>query len=225
MREFGAPEIAHLQARAGVRPRLLVWIEARSRTTGEIAPAGFWNGDQDAGFTIGSTTREYFGAGALLGMDDPVYEVGLAVRRLGIWLSTSAPEVVDAVSAYDVRLAGVEVHRVFTDPLSHQVIAPPRRVWKGWVDGAPRTVPATGLNPGRITISVASAALALTRGSPAKYSDAQWQALHGGDRIFRYADVSGKVPIYWGEEKYTSAARNRSGGVVSAVTAAARTWK
>lgn len=205
MRSFAPEEIAHLQSRSGIRARLLVWIEARNRATGALEPAGFWNGEQDAAFVIAGEARSYFGAGGLLGMDDITYEVGLSVRRIGVWFSTSAPEVVDAVTGYDVRLARVEIHRVLTDPLSHRPIAAPHRIWKGWADGAPRVTPKKGLNPGRITLTVASAALALTKGSPAKFSDAQWQALHGGDRMFRYADVSGKVPIYWGEKKFAAA--------------------
>lgn len=204
MRDYSPAELTHLQARAGVRPRLLVWVEARNRATGELEPAGFWNGAQDAAFVIGGVAREYFAAGGLLGMDDISYEAGLNVRRLGIWLSTSAPEVVEAVMGYDIRLARVEVHRQLTDPVSHRSIADPRRIWKGWVDGAPRVTPAKGLNPGRITMTVASAALALTRGSPAKWSDEQWQQLRAGDRMFRYADVSGKVPIFWGEAKFAA---------------------
>ncbi len=214
MRSYDPAEISHLQARAGVRPRLLVWIHARNRATGEASPTGFWNGEQDEAFTIAGVTRAYFGAGGLLGMDDPTWEAGLSVRRIGIWLSTAAPEVVNATLGFDVRLVKIEVHRVLTDPLTHRPVAAPHRIWKGWIDGAPRVTPAKGLNPGRITISVASAALALTKGSPAKYSDAQWQALKGGDRMFRYADVSGKVPIYWGEQKYSSAGTGTNAGVI-----------
>ena len=204
MRSYSPAELAHIQARSGVRPRLLVWIEAKNRTTGATEAQGFWNGDDNAEFVISGTTRPYFGAGALLGCDDLVIESGLKVRRFSVWLATAAPEVINAVMAYDVRLARAEVHRVLTDPLTHLPIAEPHRIWKGWVDGNPRVTPAKGLSGGKITLAIASAAMALTRTLSGKYSD-EAMRLRGDDRLFRYADVSGKVPIYWGENKVTSA--------------------
>lgn len=202
MRSYASAELTQLQSRDGLRPRLLVWIIARNRTTGAPEPTGFWNGADDLVINVGGVDRTYHGAGGLLGMDDLVIETGLTVRRISVWLATAAPEVVDAAMGYDLRLAPVEIHRLLTDPLSHLPVAPPHRIWKGWVDGAPRTVPAKGLSSGRITLTVASAAMALTRGLTAKYSDAAMRQRGSDDRLFRYADVSGKVPVYWGEKRY-----------------------
>jgi len=108
---------------------------------------------------------------------------------------------------------------VLTDPLTHQPLAQPHRIWKGWVDGAPRVTPAKGLNGGRITLQIASASMALTRTLTAKYSD-EAMRLRGGDRLFRYADVSGKVPIYWGEKKV---APSSGGAPAASATPAAPT--
>ena len=212
MRSYDPAELTQLQARDGLRPRLLVWIIARNRTTGAPEPAGFWNGADDQVITVGGVDRTYHGAGGLLGMDDLVIETGLTVRRISIWLATAAPEVVDAAMGYDLRLAPVEIHRLLTDPISHLPVAAPHRIWKGWVDGAPRTVPAKGLSAGRITLTVASAAMALTRGVTAKYSDAAMRQRGSDDRLFRYADVSGKVPVYWGEKRYEPPAPGGGGG-------------
>jgi hypothetical protein len=198
-------EIAHVQARSGVRARLLVWIVAKNRATGLPEPVGFWNGDDDQSMTVSAASRTYHGAGGLIGMDDLVIEGGLKVRRIGIWLSTAAQEVIDAVNGYDTRLAPAEVHRVLTVPQNHLPIADPHRGWKGWVDGAPRVTPAKGLASGRITLTVASAAMALTRPLTAKYSDAAMRLRGGDDRIARYADVSGVVPVYWGEQRHRAA--------------------
>ena len=203
MRSYTSAELAHIRARQGVRPRLLVWIAAKNRSTGLTEAAGFWSGDDDTSFTIGGEVRTYHGAGALLGMDDLTIEIGLTVRRINVWLATAAPEVVNAAMGYDLRLAPTEIHRVLTDPLTHQPLAQPHRIWKGWIDGAPRVTPAKGLNGGRITLQVASASMALTRTLTAKYSD-EAMRLRAGDRLFRYADVSGKVPIFWGEKKVVS---------------------
>jgi hypothetical protein len=205
MRDFTFTEQAYLQARNGVHVRLLVWIAAKNLTTGTVEPAGFWNGDDNAQFTIKGETRNYFGASALLGMDDITMEIGLDVRNLSIWLSTAAPEVIDAVMGYDTRLAPVQVHRALFDPVSHQLIFEPRRIWKGLVDGAPLVRPAKGISGGRITLSVASNALSLHRALTGKWSDGAMQR-RGGDRLFRYADISGKVPVYWGEQRFDAPA-------------------
>jgi len=212
MRSYAPAELTQLQARDGLRPRLLVWIVARDRTTGAPEPTGFWNGSDDQVINVGGVDRTYHGAGGLLGMDDLVIETGLTVRRISVWLATAAPEVVDAAMGYDLRLAPVEIHRLLTDPISHLPVAAPHRIWKGWVDGAPRTVPAKGLSAGRITLTVASAAMALTRGLTAKYSDAAMRQRGSDDRLFRYADVSGKVPVYWGEKRYEAPAPGGGSG-------------
>lgn len=205
-RAYQPAEITHLQARSGVRSRLFVWIGARDRVTGAPVAVGFSNCADDQVITINGETRTYHGAGPLLGMDDLVIEPGVRVRRMSVWLATAAPEVVNAVMGYDVRLAPVQIHRLLTDPLSHQPIsATPHRIWKGQVDGAPRVIPAKGLSGGKITLVLASAAIVLTKGLPAKYSDAAMKK-RGGDRLFRYADVSGKVPVFWGEKKFEAPA-------------------
>ncbi len=206
MRAYSPTELEYIQSRGGVRVRLLVWISAKRRDTGALEPAGFWNGADVQSFVIGGETRSYFAGGSLLGMDDFPYETGLGVRRHSIWLATAKPEVVNAAMGYDLRLAPVEVHRLFTDPQTNLPVAPPRRIFKGTVDGAPRVTPAKGLSGGQITISVASAAMALTRGLPAKFSDEAMRRRGDDDRLFRYADVSGKVPIYWGEKKHSASA-------------------
>jgi hypothetical protein len=206
MRTYDPAEFAHLQSRSGTRARLLVWIAARNRLTDAVETVGFWNGDDDVTFTIEGEARVYHGAGALLGMDDLNVEPGLGVRMFSVWLATAAPEVIDAVRGYDVRLAPVEVHRVLTDPVSHQMIAPPHRLFRGTVDGAPLTTPAKRSSGGRVAVSIASAARALTRTLSARYSDASMRRRGGDDRLFRYADVSGSVPVYWGEKAYTAPA-------------------
>lgn len=217
MRSYTSAELAHIRARQGVRPRLLIWVAAKNRTTGATELAGFWSGDDDASFTIGGEVRTYHGAGALLGMDDLTIEIGLTVRRISVWLATAAPEVLSAVMGYDLRLAPAEIHRVLTDPLTHQAVAQPHRIWKGWIDGAPRVTPAKGLSGGRITLQIASASMALTRTLTARYSDEAMRK-RGGDRLFRYADVSGKVPIFWGEKKVTSAGLGASGAATKPPT-------
>lgn len=207
MRDYLSPaEIAHLQARSGVRPRILVWITARNLTTGLPETAGFWSGEDHQEFVIDGETRAYVGAGGLLGMDDITAETGIKVRSVDVWLATAAPEVVEAARGYDLRLAPVEIHRVLTDPVSHKAIAAPHRIWAGFVDAAPLVTPAVDGDGGRLTVTCLSAAQALTRGLTGKWSDESMK-LRGSDRLFRWADIGGKVPVYWGEKKYGEEAK------------------
>lgn len=201
MRNYDVAEILHLQGSDTVCPRLLLWLQPKSRITGLVSPMGFWNGDDDASFDVGAEIRPY-AAHSLLAMDDLTVETGLQVRTISVWMATASATIRDLIPLYDLRLARAEIHRVLLDPLSMQPIARPHRIWKGWVDGAPYVRPALGQEGGQLTLTIASAAMALTRTLTGKYSDASMRLRGGGvDRLFRYSDVSGKVPVYWGEAR------------------------
>jgi len=202
MRDFSSATIEHLIARSGVKSRLLFWISARNRETGTTETLGLWTGDDSEVIEIDGIARTYHGAGSLLGVDPIVMQVGVQVRMQRVMLSPLAPEVAAAVLGYDARLAPVEIHRALFDPVSGLLIAPPDQVFKGWVDQLEMPVPAVG-SEGMATMTLASSARILTRTLASKYSDASMQ-MRGGDRLFRYADVSGSVPVYWGEKKHAA---------------------
>lgn len=201
MRSYDVAEVIHLQSSDTVSPRLLLWLQPKSRISGLVTPMGFWNGDDDASFTVGAEVRTY-AAGSMIGMDDLTVETGLQVRTISVWLATASATVRDMIPLYDLRFARAEIHRVLLDPMSQQPIAAPHRIWKGWIDGAPYVRPALGQEGGRLTMVIASASMALTRTLTGKYSDAAMRLRGGGaDRLFRYSDISGKVPVYWGEAR------------------------
>lgn len=200
MRDYSPTEIAYLQAEGGVRARLLVWITAPSVGGGPAESLGLWNGVDVQTITVEGQARVYQGAGALLDIEPITSAVGTDVRMLRARLGSAAPEVVAAVRGYDLRLAPVEIHRWLTDPLTTLAISPPRRLLSGWIDSDSIVTPALG-DEGSITLNIASSALALTRTLTARWSDASMQA-RGGDRLLRYADVSGSVPVWWGEKRH-----------------------
>ncbi len=197
MRSYDAPTLAALQNRGQVVARLLVWVTAQNRISGLPEEGGIWSGAQDQTFTIDGTPRLYVGGGGLVSIDTLTTEVGLAVRIQRLALSSMAPEVVALIREYEARLAPVEIHRALFDPASDTLIAEPHRVFRGWIDEAPEEI-GTLEGEGKASLSLASASRALTKGLALKRSD-ESQRLRGDDRFRRYSDVSGSVPVYWGE--------------------------
>ena len=204
MRNFDAATVAYLTSQTGLMARTLMWISARDRVSGAIATMGLWNGDDHQDFTIGGQTRTYYGAGALLAIEDLTYQTGVAVRMHRVTLSPLTPEVTQAIRGYDVRMAPVEIHRALFRPDSHALVAEPHRVFKGYVETLQITTPEVGGEAG-CDVTIASSARTLTRTLPAKKSD-ETQKRRQGDRLRRYADISASVDVYWGEKRAVAAA-------------------
>lgn len=197
MRDYGTAIGNHLADLSGVEPRHLVWIEAKNRSTGATEAVGFWNGLDDRDFTIGGVARTYTGAGALLQVGGITGAVGLDVRMHQIGLSGVPQEVLDLIHLYDARLAPIEVHKVFFDPVKGVQIGTPQRVLKGWVDEMDVPRPVDGML-GKVMQAVASAARALTRKLTTKKSDEAQRRISATDDFRKYASISGAVGVFWG---------------------------
>lgn len=199
MRSFDSATAAQFAARAGLVARLLVWIVARDRATGEPVSLGFWSGNDAVQFAINGAARDYYGAGALMQVDDFTFSAGLDVRMQRLVLSPLAPEVAQVIRGYEPRLARIEVHRALFDPATMSLVAEPHRLFRGWIDEVDIATPAIG-GQAAVTITMASTARAMTRTLSLKKSD-ESQKLRGGDRFRRYADISGSVDVWWGEKR------------------------
>ncbi len=199
MRDYGTAIGNHLADLSGVAPRHLVWIEAKNRSTGATETAGFWNGADDRSFTIGGTARTYTGAGTLLQVGGIKGAVGLDVRMHQLGLSGVPQEVLDIIHLYDTRLAPVEVHKVFFDPVKGVTIGDPQRVLKGWVDEMDVPRPVDGQS-GAVTLTVASASRALTRTLTTKKSDEAQRRVSATDDFRKFASISGTVGVFWGSK-------------------------
>jgi len=197
MRDYGTAIGNHLADLSGVMPRHLVWIEAKNRSTGATETAGFWNGADNRDFTIGGETRSYTGAGTLLQVGGIKGAVGLDVRMHQLSLSGVPQEVLDIIYTYDTRLAPIEAHKVFFDPVKGVTIGDPQRVLKGWVDEMDVPRPVDG-QPGEVTLTVASASRALTRTLTTKKSDEAQRRISATDDFRKYASISGAVGVFWG---------------------------
>jgi hypothetical protein len=197
MRSYDTATAAQLAGGTDISAHVLIWVTAKDRSTGAAQPIGFWTGDDDQTFVIGGQARLYHGAGAVLQVPVMLYQVGLSVRMHTLRLSSLAPEVVAAIRQYDARFAPCEIHRALFEPGTNALVAEPHRVFRGWVDAVKIATPAKG---GRADCSVtlASAARALTRGLPIMRSDAT-QQLRSGDRFRRFIDLSGTIDVAWGE--------------------------
>lgn len=189
---------AHLRSRTGITAHVLVWVEATDRTTGDPAPFGFWTGDDDREFVIDGSPRLYLGAGSLVEVGDLVCEIGYVVRMQRMTLSHLAGRIKTLLATVDVRLKRCAWHQVHLAHGSHDLVAPPRLVFKGRVERMPLPDAAQGREVAA-EVEMASYAREMTRPLALKKSDEALQSRHPGDRFRRYIAVSGRVTTSWGE--------------------------
>lgn len=199
MRVFDAATTTALAQGNGAVARLLVYVWALNRTTSDIEEMGLWSGGQDRTFTIRGSARLYTRAAGLLSIDEIIAQPGTDVMFTQLMLSTVDPAVWQLLEAYEPRFAPVEVHRALFDPLSGDLVAEPVRVFRGWIDKAPRPTAEVG-GDAEMKISLASANRGLTRGLPFAKSDPALEQARSGDRFRRYTDI-GVVTTPWGEAR------------------------
>ena len=101
--------------RAGLAERIMVWIAARNRLSGDIEALGLWTGEDSETITVtdlwtgAPATRVFHGAGSLLGISAVQHEAGLSVRPVRLTLSALSAPVIEAVRLYDPRGARVQI--------------------------------------------------------------------------------------------------------------------
>jgi hypothetical protein len=210
MRVFDSGTAAAFAARDGLAAHRLVWITARNRSSGQLETLGLWSGEDDLAVTIGGQARTYTGAGALLEAEPVTAGAGLEVRTYQLRLAAVAPEVEDLAKGYETRFAPVEIHRALFNPASRALAAEPHRVFSGFINGLDfGTAEPGGL--GSCTLELVSETRVLTRRLASKKSD-ESQQRRGGDRFRRYGNISGVVPVYWGELRVEAPADPAPGG-------------
>lgn len=199
MRSYDSATATYLGARQGIVSRLLVWVTARNRTSGDAETMGLWGGDDHQEFIIDGQPRLYYGAGSLVDVPPMVFEAGLVVRSHRASLSALTPEVQLLLRGYETRLAPVEIHRALFWPEDRQLVAAPHRVFSGWIDALSIKTPASN-GTARAEVTLVSAARALTIGLPLKKSN-EVQKLRGGDGLRKYIAISGSIETAWGEAR------------------------
>lgn len=197
MRSYDTATLGLLGSRRGLVVQRLVQIAARNRSTGLAETLALCTGVDDLTLFIDGEAVTYLAVGALLQADPITAGVGLDVRLHQLHLAAVSPEVEGLVKAYDTRFAPVKIHRAFFDPQTRNLAGTPQRVFRGMVNSIEFPTAEPGGNPS-CTVEVASETRVLTRTLATKKSDDSHRA-RGGDRFRRYGDVSGVVPVYWGE--------------------------
>ncbi|MBN2628944.1 MAG: hypothetical protein JXR75_00225 [Rhodobacteraceae bacterium] len=200
MKVYSPATAAYLARRGGSVVRVLVYLAARNRQTGEIETVGLWSGEADRIFAIGGQSRTYYRAAGVLQIDEIVSTPGTDVSFTTLRLCSIDERVIAAFRGYDPRFGAVEIHRALFDPDSGALIDAPERLFKGWIDGALMPVPAMD-EDATLEIRLASANRALTQTLAFKKSDAALAEARTGDHFRRHVDVSGTVTVVWGERK------------------------
>lgn len=187
-----------LAAREGHVHRWLLWVQAKNRSTGVTEELGLWTGEDNRTFTVDAQSRTYYGAGGLIGISDLVYEAGTNVRMQTLTLGPLTPEVALLLRGYEPRLSPARLHLAIFDPDTMSVLDIDRK-FKGWIDAAPIRTGKLG-SPTTCEITLASNARAGTKTLASKKSD-QTHRLRNDDRFRRYTDISGAVPVWWGQKR------------------------
>ena len=196
MRDYSTAELAYLQNRTGYLNHILFWVQPRDLASTARVGMGFWTGDQDASFVVDGQARTYQGGGAIGEIDPIMMQSGLVVRYQRLTLAALHPGVALFLRGHDPFRAPAELHRAFFDPATDALIASPRRMWKGLVFHSPIATPPIG-GAATAEISLTSAAEQLTHGLTTTRSDVA-QKQRGGDRLYKYKDVTGPAKYSWG---------------------------
>ena len=186
-----------LDSREGVDPKVLIWVRARNLTTDAIEGLGFWTGDDDQDFVVEGETRTYAGAGEVVNVPPIRAGIGIKVRRQNVEMPPFAPRVANALKAYALRKAAVQIHVQLMDVHTGNPLGAPIRMFKGTIDEMPRDLgPREGDN--RLTFVLASMMRALTITPPLYKSNAALQLRNGADTGRKYSDVAGDWVVPWG---------------------------
>jgi len=200
-------ELAALEARAGVVSRTLIWIVAKERDTGNPVTMGLWSGQDARVFSIGGENRTYRGP-ALLELPQIEGGVGLEVRYLDIPIPPMTDEARAILRQYDPRLARVEIHQANFSIETNNLLAEPRRLFKGRLNESPINTAEMGGGSSAV-LKVASAARSLTRALFKYFSDADQRARNPDDAFLQHVSTTGLKQVFWGEEEV---GRRRGGG-------------
>jgi len=200
MHEYDAATSAAINGRKGIIAHRLVSISARAIPTGAVEELNLWTGDFNLSIVLDGVPRTYLALGALLEGESIVSGTGLNVRVHQLRLSAIPPEVEDLVKAYDTRFAPVSIHRALFDPETRDLEGTPHRVFLGNINSLDFPTVPDG-EEAACVVEVVSEARILTRTLALKKSDESHRRRASGDAFRQYADVSGSVPVYWGERK------------------------
>jgi predicted Zn-ribbon and HTH transcriptional regulator len=204
MRSISAPNLAALQARSLVA-RDFLWIIARTGDTGAAAPVGFWSDagnvsadviDPDTGAAV---TRDWYGSGTLISIDDIPLVANLTIQTVAIRMSQLDELVEQAVREYDCKQARVQVFRGLFNPSTRLMVAPAECRFVGFVDEIEIKTPSEN-EDGGVTFSCTSHTQEMTRANPDTRSDASQKLRNPTDNFFQDVAVISEWEMFWGKK-------------------------
>lgn len=205
MRNISADNLAALEARQLVA-RDFLWFVARDRATGAAVTDGMWSDvgnisasviHPDTGLPV---TRDWYGSGTLVQIDDIPLVANLSVQNVNIRLSQVSEHVQTLVRLYDCRQARVEIYRGLFDPDSRQMVAPAECRFVGFVDKITITTPSEN-DEGSVTMVCASHTQEMTRSNPSTRSHATQLLRDPNDSFYLDAASVQEWEFFWGSEK------------------------
>jgi hypothetical protein len=202
MRSLAVNELAAIVRRTVVA-RDLIWITAKDRATAAPAPFGFWSDAGDVSFLVrdaltGTNFTRSFTGGAIISIDDIENVADLTVRTVNIELSGVSAAVEQMYRGNDVRLAPVQIYRLFINPETGvpEAAAKPRFV--GIVDEAVENIAGEG-QPTKLTLTCASQSRELSRSNPDVRSHESQLARASGDDFYKDTAAVADWDIAWGQ--------------------------
>lgn len=206
MTRYISPENqAALQARQLVA-RDFLWLVVRNRATGAQVTDGLWSdvGNVTAAVINPDTglaeTRDWYGSGTLVAIDDIPMVSNLSVQNVNIRLSQINDRINDLVRLYDAKQGRVEIYRGLFDPDSRQMVAPAECRFVGFIDQIEIKTPSEN-EEGSVTLVCASHTQEMTRGNPDTRSDATQKLRSSTDNFFQDTSTAGEWEVWWGSEK------------------------
>lgn len=206
MTRYISPENqAALQARQLVA-RDFLWLVVRNRSTGAQVTDGLWSdvGNVSAQVINPDTglvdTRDWYGSGTLVAIDDIPMVSNLSVQNVNIRLSQIDDRINDLVRLYDAKQGRVEIYRGLFDPESRQMVAPAECRFVGFIDQIEIKTPSEN-EEGSVTLVCASHTQEMTRGNPDTRSDATQKLRSSTDNFFQDTSTAGEWEVFWGSEK------------------------
>ena len=174
--------------------RWLAWITVKDRTDNSDVTLGYTTEDEDSSHTLNSETRAFESLQNHLVPPVIVSEANTIIQRTRLQLIGLRPEVQELILTYEAKLAPVELHQVLFDGDMNLVAI--RRRFKGFVNGAPLSLPPVG-GQTELELELVSSARRGTLTTNAKKSDAAQQR-RGGDRGRRYGSLGNVTSDYIG---------------------------
>lgn len=204
-RYISSANLAALQARQLVA-RDFLWLVVRDRSTGASVTEGLWSDvgnvtasviDPDTGL---ESSRNWYGSGTLVAIDDIPLVSNLTVQNVNIRLSQIDDRINDLVRLYDAKQGRVEIYRGLFDPDSRQMVAPAECRFVGFIDKIEINTP-TENEEGGVTLVCASHTQEMTRANTETRSDATQKLRSATDNFFQDTSTAGEWEVFWGSVK------------------------